>query len=132
MEFNINSRQTKDILRGAPGYRPTLNAYMWADALAIARVARLAGDGGRGEEYRDEGGGTQGEPAEALWDPKRDFFFPMSTRDETDKDGNESRRTRSRTKLASSPAPARPRRASATFPGSSTCRIPATRRPGSS
>ena len=26
MEFNINSRQTKDILRGAPGYRPTLNA----------------------------------------------------------------------------------------------------------
>jgi hypothetical protein len=24
MEFNINSRQTRDIVRGAPGYRPTL------------------------------------------------------------------------------------------------------------
>ncbi len=42
MEFNINSRQTKDILRGAKGYRPTLNAYLYADAKAIAKVARLA------------------------------------------------------------------------------------------
>src|SRR5262249_24275465 len=35
MEININSRQTKDTVRGAPGYRPTLNSYLWADALAI-------------------------------------------------------------------------------------------------
>jgi len=44
MEYNINSRQTKDLVRGAPGYRPTLNAYLWADALAIAKAAKLAGD----------------------------------------------------------------------------------------
>ncbi|MCU0713716.1 MAG: hypothetical protein MUC43_16780, partial [Pirellula sp.] len=43
MEFNINSRQTQDILRGAPSYRPSFNAYMWADALAIAKIAALAG-----------------------------------------------------------------------------------------
>ena len=43
MEFNINSRQTIDILRGAPSYRPSFNAYMWADAVAIARVSQLAG-----------------------------------------------------------------------------------------
>src|SRR5262245_38452011 len=30
MEININSRQTKDTVRGAPGYRPTLNSYMCA------------------------------------------------------------------------------------------------------
>src|SRR5216684_3048650 len=34
MEININSRQTRDRVRGAPGYRPTLNSYMWADARA--------------------------------------------------------------------------------------------------
>lgn len=39
MEYNINSRQTRDALRGAPGFRPTLNSYLWADARAIARVA---------------------------------------------------------------------------------------------
>src|SRR5213594_3714539 len=37
MEYNINSRQTKDTVRGAPGYRPSFNAYMWADAQAICR-----------------------------------------------------------------------------------------------
>ena len=37
MEYNINSRQTKDIVRGGPGYRPSFNAYMWADAQAIVR-----------------------------------------------------------------------------------------------
>src|SRR5947208_73673 len=39
MEYNINSRQTKDPNAGAPGYRPTLNSYMYADALAIAHIA---------------------------------------------------------------------------------------------
>ena len=47
MEFNINSRQTLDILRGAPSYRPTLSVYLWADALAIAKVADMAGDNER-------------------------------------------------------------------------------------
>jgi hypothetical protein len=28
MEININSRQTRDEVRGAPAYRPTLNSYM--------------------------------------------------------------------------------------------------------
>ena len=55
MEININSRQTKDTVRGAPGYRPTLNSYLWADALAIARIADLAGDETTAEAYRDEG-----------------------------------------------------------------------------
>lgn len=42
MEFNIASRQTSDIQRGAPSYRPSFNSYMWADERAIANIARLA------------------------------------------------------------------------------------------
>lgn len=82
MEFNINSRQTKDILRGAPGYRPTLNAYLWADALAIARVAELGGDRGTAEAYRKKAAGLKENLQKKLWDPKRHFFFPMFMRDE--------------------------------------------------
>ena len=82
MEFNINSRQTKDILRGAPGYRPTMNAYMWADALAIARVADLAGDKVTADAYRAKAAGLKENLQKRLWDPKRQFFFPMSQRDE--------------------------------------------------
>jgi hypothetical protein len=82
MEFNINSRQTKDILRGAPGYRPTLNAYLWADALAIARVADLAGDRAAADAYRKKAAGLKENLQKKLWDPKREFFFHMFKRDE--------------------------------------------------
>ena len=88
MEFNINSRQTKDILRGANGYRPGFNAYMWADALAIARIARLAGNDATAKTYEAKAAGLKEKLQKLLWDPKREFFFPMSMRDETDKEGN--------------------------------------------
>ncbi len=82
MEFNINSRQTTNILRGAPGYRPTINAYMWADALAIAKVAELSGDKTTAEKYRTKAAGLKVNLQKKLWDPKRQFFFPMSKQDE--------------------------------------------------
>jgi hypothetical protein len=88
MEFNINSRQTKDILRGANGYRPGFNAYMWADALAIARIARLAGDEATAKIYETKATGLKEKLQKLLWDPEREFFFPMSMRDEEDKEGN--------------------------------------------
>ncbi len=88
MEFNINSRQTTDILRGAPGYRPGFNAYMWADALAIARIARLAGDAETARIYEGKAAALKTNLQKLLWDPKREFFFPMSHREEKDKDGN--------------------------------------------
>ncbi|MEZ0264037.1 MAG: discoidin domain-containing protein [Phycisphaerae bacterium] len=88
MEFNINSRQTKDILRGDRGYRPSFNSYMWADAVAIARVADLANDRATADAFRAKAAAIKKELQAKLWDPKRDFFFPMSARDETDKEGN--------------------------------------------
>ena len=88
MEFNINSRQTRDIVRGANGYRPGFNAYMWADALAIARIAHLAGDEETGRTYESKAAGLKAHLQKLLWDPKREFFFPMSMREETDADGN--------------------------------------------
>ena len=88
MEYNITSRQTKDILRGAPGYRPSFNAYMWADAQAIARMAELSGDGATADAFRAKAAGIKAELQKRLWDPKRDFFFPMYKDDEEDKEGN--------------------------------------------
>ena len=54
MEFNINSRQTRDILRGEQSFRPSFNSYMWADEVAIAKVATLAGDAKTAETFRDK------------------------------------------------------------------------------
>ncbi len=88
MEFNINSRQTKDIMRGANGYRPDFNAYMYADALAIASVARLAGDTATAQTYSAKAATLKQKVQTLLWDPKREFFFPMSMHDETDAAGS--------------------------------------------
>ena len=82
MEFNINSRQTTDILRGAPAYRPTLNSYLWADALAIARMADLAADSTQAAVFRKRAADIKQNLQSKLWDPKRQFFFPLSQRDE--------------------------------------------------
>lgn len=82
MEFNINSRQTKDILRGAPSYRPSFNSYMWADATAIARIAALTGDATTADVFREKAAGIKREVQAKLWDASREFFFPMMWRDE--------------------------------------------------
>ncbi|MFO0870881.1 MAG: discoidin domain-containing protein [Pirellulales bacterium] len=87
MEFNINSRQTRDILRGAPGFRPSFNAYMWADARAIARIAAVAGDAETAQRFTDKAAALRERVQRLLWDPQRQFFFPM-IRDDEERDGH--------------------------------------------
>ncbi len=82
MEFNIASRQTRDIFRGAPSYRPSFNAYMWADAQAIARIAGLAGDPAAAETFRAKADALKANLQTLLWDPKREFFLVMFKNDE--------------------------------------------------
>ncbi len=88
MEININSRQTQDTVRGAAGYRPTLNAYMYADALAISRIARLAGDGEAAKTYADKAAMLKKNLQASLWDPKREFFMQRHKNDEQ-RDGHQ-------------------------------------------
>lgn len=86
MEYNINSRQTKDPNRGAPGYRPTLNSYMSADASAIYQIARLSGpqNAALAETYYDKSDKLDRMLHRKLFDEKRDFFLHMAKRDESD------------------------------------------------
>ena len=90
MEFNVNSQQTKDILHGAEGFRPTLNSYLWADASAIAQVAALAGSSELAERFQKTASKIKKNMLASLWDSKRHFFFPMSRNDE-DLDGHKVR-----------------------------------------
>ncbi len=87
MEYNINSRQTQDLVRGAPGYRPALNSYMYADALAIARAAELIGDQEIVQRFKARAGHIKENVQKKLWDPKRKFFLHMARRDE-ERDGH--------------------------------------------
>ena len=75
MERNINSRQTDDIDTGADGYRPTLNSYIYADALAISRASRLLGDSATARNFAARAAALKRRVQDELWDPEREFFF---------------------------------------------------------
>ena len=87
MEFDINARQTRDILRGGQSLRPSFNSYMWADAKALASIAELAGDKGTKERFTRKADGIKKQLQNKLWDPSRSFFFPMSNQ-RHEKDGH--------------------------------------------
>ena len=89
MEFNIASRQTKDILRGAPKL-PALVQCLHVGRRAGDRDAspKLAGDKATAERFRAKAAELKNRIQSRLWDPKREFFFPMLRNDEEDKDGN--------------------------------------------
>jgi hypothetical protein len=78
MEININSRQTRDTVRGAPGFRPTLNSYLYADALAIAAFASRQGDAKTARLFAQKAAALKANLQKKLWDPKRQFFLHMA------------------------------------------------------
>ena len=78
MEFDINAQQTKDILRGGQSLRPSFNTYMWADAKALAEIARLADNPALADRFGKRAADIKARVQEKLWDPSRAFFFPMS------------------------------------------------------
>lgn len=82
MEFNVNSRQTTDILHGGPGYRPTLNSYMWADLTALSKIAAIFNEPTLSKDYQRKAEAIRHTVETKLWDPTRQFFFPMSKNDE--------------------------------------------------
>jgi hypothetical protein len=59
---------------GGSGYRVTINSYMYADALAIARIADLAGQSALSRRFRDEAEGIRRLMVKALWDDQAEFF----------------------------------------------------------
>ena len=84
MERNVNSRQTDDIDEGAVGYRPTLNSYVYADAMAISRAAALLGDTAKARAYARRAADLKRRVQEELWDPRRQFFLHQFAFDEKD------------------------------------------------
>jgi hypothetical protein len=55
---------------------------MWADAMAIARIADGKKDMAAAVKFRDKAAKLKENMQKKLWDPKREFFFHMYMRDE--------------------------------------------------
>ncbi len=59
---------------GGTGYRATLNSYQFGDALAIARLADLAGRPDLAMRYRERAAALKRNVVQRLWDPQAGFF----------------------------------------------------------
>ncbi|WP_343277379.1 MGH1-like glycoside hydrolase domain-containing protein [Ligaoa zhengdingensis] len=56
------------------GYRPTINAYQYADAMAIAELCRLVGDEEGAAEYTEKAETLKATMDEKLWDSTDHFY----------------------------------------------------------
>lgn len=56
------------------GYRPTINSYMYGDAVAIAEIARLAGQPEIASRFRARADRLKQAIQEKLWSPGAQFF----------------------------------------------------------
>jgi hypothetical protein len=68
MEESISGSRTEQ------NARPTINSYMFANARAMAAIARLAGRAGLAEEFESKATALKRLTEDLLWDPAAKFF----------------------------------------------------------
>ncbi|GID29353.1 MGH1-like glycoside hydrolase domain-containing protein [Paractinoplanes brasiliensis] len=68
MEFTASSYQSSDPYHGGDGYRPTLNAYQYGDARALALLKRRTGDTAAAQRYENEAAALKTATDRVMWD----------------------------------------------------------------
>ena len=84
MEHTASSKRAIQSRHGGDGYRPTLNSYMYANALAIQDIATMAGESSLAAEYGRKAAALKANMQNRLWDDDRNFFLHMYRLDEKD------------------------------------------------
>ncbi|HUU92543.1 MAG TPA: glycosyl hydrolase family 65 protein [Phycisphaerae bacterium] len=72
--WQIDDRDGMEVSIGGSGYRATINSYMYGDAVAIARIAQMAGRTDLVKEYEAKAARIKHLVQTRLWDPKAEFF----------------------------------------------------------
>ena len=72
--YQIDDRDGMEKSIGGSGYRPTINSYMYGDAIAIADLASLAGDEATARIYRAKATTLKSLIERYLWNPHDQFF----------------------------------------------------------
>ncbi|WP_285786077.1 NEW3 domain-containing protein [Microbispora sp. NBRC 16548] len=83
MEYTASSYETDpaDPYHGGAGYRPTLNAYQYGDAKAIAAIADMGGDTTLARKFEKRAASLRDALHRYLWDPERSFFYHKARAD---------------------------------------------------
>jgi predicted GH43/DUF377 family glycosyl hydrolase len=70
----VDDRDGMEYSLGGSGYRPTINSYLYGDAVAIGEIARGAGQSDVAQEYGLRAARLKQLVQQHLWDPKAQFF----------------------------------------------------------
>ncbi|CAL8125673.1 unnamed protein product [Orchesella dallaii] len=81
MEYSASSLPTDNPFGGGVGYRPSFNSEMYANAIAISKIARLNNDSRTEEEFEARAALIRQGILDHLWDNERTFFFHMMRED---------------------------------------------------
>ncbi len=87
-EYTDSSYHSCDHFRGGQGYRPTINAYQYAAAVAISDTAALAGDTATAADFAGRAATLKANMQKLLWDPNKDFFMHLFTTDSCNAQGD--------------------------------------------
>lgn len=77
--WQVDDRDGMEDSISGTGYRPTINSYMYGDALAISRIAELAGETNVASAYLNKATGLRSLIESRLWNP-RDHFYETVAR----------------------------------------------------
>ncbi|OJJ85560.1 uncharacterized protein ASPGLDRAFT_45544 [Aspergillus glaucus CBS 516.65] len=72
---SVDASGGDDGFTGGDAFRPSVNSYQFANALAIARLAGLKGDHALEEEYRDRADAIKVNVQESLWNSTFEHFI---------------------------------------------------------
>jgi hypothetical protein len=76
--WQIDDRDGMEDSISGSGYRPTINSYMYGDAVAIAHIAELAGQNNLAESYRAKADQLRAVIEGRLWNPGDGFYETVS------------------------------------------------------
>ena len=72
--FQYDGKDGMEKSAGGHGLRPTINSYMYGDAMAISKIANLAGNQKLADEFKAKTGRIKAAVQKNLWDNNDEFF----------------------------------------------------------
>ncbi|MBE7030507.1 MAG: hypothetical protein E7409_03650 [Ruminococcaceae bacterium] len=76
--YQIDDRDGMEYSAGGSGCRPTINSYMYADALALSRMAQRMGKGEDAKAYAEKAADLKKKINSMLWNDEAQFFETLA------------------------------------------------------
>ncbi len=82
MFYQIDNFDGMEFSAGGSGLRPTINSYMYADAVALSKIAERKGKPDEARLYSEKARALKEKINERLWDEKAEFFKTLNVETE--------------------------------------------------